>query len=160
MSVEKQYIAVVRIRGRRNTNRRINDTISMLNLRKQNYCVVIENSSPYLGMLQKARNYITWGEINEETLAHLVKKRGRLPGNKRITEEYLNQNTDFRDINDFVTKFFRSEARLADLRIKKVFRLKPPSKGYERKGIKTAYFNGGATGYRGEGINDLLLRMI
>ena len=78
----------------------------------------------------------------------------------QITEEYINQNTDYKDIDDFVDKFFKHDAKLSDLNIKKFFRLKPPSKGYERKGVKTAYKEGGALGYRGEEINQLLIRMI
>ena len=111
-------------------------------------------------MLQRARNFLTWGEIDRDTLTHLIKKRGRLSESKRITEEYINQNTDYKDIDDFVDKFFKHDAKLSDLNIKKFFRLKPPSKGYERKGVKTAYKEGGALGYRGEEINQLLIRMI
>lgn len=40
------------------------------------------------------------------------------------------------------------------------FRLNPPSKGYGRKGIKIAFSQGGALGYRGEKINDLIKRML
>ncbi len=40
------------------------------------------------------------------------------------------------------------------------FRLNPPSKGYGRKGIKIAFSQGGALGYRGEKINDLVKRML
>ena len=44
--------------------------------------------------------------------------------------------------------------------LKKFFRLNPPRKGFERKGIKVSFTKGGALGYRGEKINDLLKRMI
>jgi len=53
------------------------------------------------------------------------------------------------------------EAELSDIPdLKPVFRLKPPSKGYDRGGIKQPYTKGGALGYRSEKINDLLKRMI
>jgi len=39
-----------------------------------------------------------------------------------------------------------------------VFRLNPPKKGY--KSIKKSYKEGGALGYRGEKINNLIQRMI
>ena len=42
--------------------------------------------------------------------------------------------------------------------IKPVFRLTPPSKGF-KKSIKQQYPNG-EIGYRGEKINELILRMI
>ncbi|MHA1168508.1 MAG: 50S ribosomal protein L30 [Candidatus Hodarchaeales archaeon] len=157
---ERKYLAVVRVRGRHNIHHKISDTIEMLNLLKPNHCVVIENKPTYLGMLQKARNYLTWGEIDHDTFKYLIKKRGRLSGNKKITEEYISQNTGFKDIDDFVDRFFKHDAKLSDLNLKKFFRLKPPSKGYERKGVKTAYREGGALGYRGEEINKLLNGMI
>jgi len=43
---------------------------------------------------------------------------------------------------------------------KKFFSLHPPIKGFERKGTKKSFKEGGALGYRGEKINDLLKRMI
>jgi len=45
-------------------------------------------------------------------------------------------------------------------KIKKVFHLHPPRKGFERKGIKTPFTIGGALGNRKEKINDLILRML
>ena len=43
---------------------------------------------------------------------------------------------------------------------KKFYRLAPPIGGFERKGIKKPYTIGGALGYRGEAINDLIERML
>ena len=45
-------------------------------------------------------------------------------------------------------------------KIKKIFRLNSPKKGYGRKGIKVSFNNGGALDYRGDKINDLIKRMI
>ena len=44
--------------------------------------------------------------------------------------------------------------------MKKFFRLSPPRKGFGRKGIKFAFTKGGALGYRGIKINDLIKRML
>lgn len=43
---------------------------------------------------------------------------------------------------------------------KKVIRLHPPRKGYGRKGTGLAFRQGGALGYRGEKIKDILERMM
>lgn len=40
------------------------------------------------------------------------------------------------------------------------FRLHPPRGGYERKGIKVPFSLGGALGYRGAAINNLITRML
>lgn len=45
-------------------------------------------------------------------------------------------------------------------RTKPFFRLNPPKKGYGRKGIKKTFVQRGALGYRGQKINDLILRML
>ena len=42
--------------------------------------------------------------------------------------------------------------------VKPLFRLTPPRKGYE--GVKRSFQNGGALGYRGAKINDLIQRMM
>lgn len=43
---------------------------------------------------------------------------------------------------------------------KKFFRLNSPKKGYAKKGIKKPFTMGGALGYRGDEINDLIKRML
>jgi len=40
-------------------------------------------------MIRKAKDYIAWGNINPETLALILKNRGKLEGRKDLTEEYL-----------------------------------------------------------------------
>jgi large subunit ribosomal protein L30 len=40
------------------------------------------------------------------------------------------------------------------------YSLAPPRKGFERKGIKQPFTVGGALGYRGEKINELIKRMV
>ena len=40
------------------------------------------------------------------------------------------------------------------------FRLNPPKGGFEPKGTKKSFKEGGALGYRGKAINDLIKRMI
>src|SRR3989344_4255557 len=42
----------------------------------------------------------------------------------------------------------------------KVFHLNSPRKGYGRKGVKMPFSKKGAYGYRGDKINDLLMRML
>ncbi|RMF55287.1 50S ribosomal protein L30 [Candidatus Woesearchaeota archaeon] len=42
----------------------------------------------------------------------------------------------------------------------RVYCLHPPRGGFERKGIKKAFTKGGALGYRGKKINDLIKKML
>ena len=109
-------------------------------------------------MLQKAKDYITWGEIDAETLAAIIAKRGRLPGNVKVTDEYVAENTDYSNIQELAEALINSDIKLADVGIKPVFRLHPPRKGYED--IRLSVNEGGALGYRGEEIKDLAKRML
>jgi large subunit ribosomal protein L30 len=110
-------------------------------------------------MLQKAKDYVTWGEIDAPTLTQMIAARGRLAGDNSITDEYIKENTEFSTAADMAAAMINSGYRMKDTEgAKAVFRLHPPVKGY--KGIKRSFRNGGALGYRGEAINELIARML
>lgn len=150
--------AVVRIRGRTGIKKNIADTLDMLNLTRISHAVVIPETPDYKGMLQKAKDYITWGEISEETMKKLVEERGRLTGNRRVTDEYVKENTDYDTVDDLAVAILNGETTLKENGLKPIFRLNPPRKGY--KGTKKPYTEGGSLGYRSENINDLVERML
>ncbi len=151
-------LAVVRIRGSVKVRRDINETLRMLGLVRVNHCVVIDDSPSYKGMLHKVKDFVTWGEIKPETLAILLRRRGRLSGGEGISDEFVKSHTQFDSIDEFAEAVCAGKANLGDLPgLKKVFRLHPPKKGY--RGIKRPFRNGGSLGYRGEEIGDLILRM-
>ena len=84
--------AVIRVRGQPDVNYDIEHTMELLGLTRVNHCVVIPENDAMKGMLQKAKDYITWGEINEETLVDMIKVRGRLEGDEPINAETLGDN--------------------------------------------------------------------
>ncbi len=150
--------AVIRIRGRIGVRKEIEDTLKMLRLKKINNCVLIPETESYKGMLQKAKDYITWGEIEKETLAEMLRKRLRLLGDKRVDEKVLKETTGFNSFEDFASALIEGKVRLKDFKkLKPVFRLTPPSKGF--KSIKQ-HWPKGDLGYRGKEINELIKRMI
>jgi len=101
---------------------------------------------------------VTWGEPSEETIAHLLRKRGRTVGNKKLTDEHA-QKAGSDSLDKLAEALFNLKIQLRSLTfIKPVFRLHPPRKGYEGS-VKKSYKSGGVTGYRGEAINDLIKRM-
>jgi len=72
-------IAAIRIRGQVGLNKDVKETLSRLRLRKKYACVIIdEPNEAQLGMLQKMRNFISYGEITEETKAKVIKARGKI----------------------------------------------------------------------------------
>ncbi|MBN1376996.1 uL30 family ribosomal protein [Candidatus Woesearchaeota archaeon] len=117
-------IAVVLVRGLVNLTEDKKSTLRMLNLHKKNNCVVVKNNPVNKGMIFKVKDYVAYGEIDDETYALLVKMRKDAKDNK------------------------------------KTFRLSPPKGGFRKKGIKKPFGRGGALGYRGRDINNLLKRML
>jgi 50S ribosomal protein L30P, archaeal len=151
--------AVVRVRGQPDVNRDIQYTMGLLGLTRVNHCVVVPENPSTKGMLQMVKDYCTWGEIDQETLSAMIRTRGKLSGDKDITDDYLKEKTGFASVEDLSKAIIENEYRMRDVEdAKPVFRLHPPIKGYE--GNKRSYTNGGALGYRGEAINDLINRML
>jgi len=153
-------IAIIRVRGSAEQKRVINDTFKILRLFKKNHCVVIPNTPAYLGMIKKVKDHATWGEVDEGTLKSLLLKRGKLPGKKNLTEEYIKEKTNMSP-DEFVKAVFAGKKKLKDIPgLRTFFKLNPPVHGFERKGIKKPFSLGGALGYRKDKIKDLIVRMI
>ncbi len=151
--------AAIRVRGTVNVRRDIQDTLSMLRLNRVNHCVILPADARTEGMLRKAKDYVTWGELKPEILAKLILKRARLENGSGITDSYVKKNTDFKSLIAFSKAVCEGKEKFTGLKgVKPVIRLHPPVKGYE--GLKRSYAEGGALGYRGDMINDLVDRMI
>jgi large subunit ribosomal protein L30 len=139
--------AVIRVRGSVNVPKEVRDTLGLLRLTRVNHCVLISKGPDYEGMLQRAGSYITWGEVSQDTLERLVSKRGRLPGDVRVPEK---------EAREMARKILK-DGSVRGTKLKPVFRLSPPSKGY--RSVRLG-FPRGDLGNRGEKINELLKRMI
>ncbi len=111
--------AVVRLRGKVGVKKDIEMTLNGLKLKSKLNCVLIDDTPSLRGAIKKLNYFVTWGEVSDETMKLLEKRRK----------------------NSF-------------------YALMPPRGGFERKGTKAPYRLGGALGYRGEKINDLLRRMV
>jgi len=49
---KRQLIAVVRIRGEVGLNPKIKKTLKLLRIHKKNYCVIVPNTTDFLGMIK------------------------------------------------------------------------------------------------------------
>jgi large subunit ribosomal protein L30 len=148
----------IRVRGKVGVKKDISDTMDMLRLNRINHAVLIDETPSNKGMLVKAKDYITWGEIDQETLTQVINARGKIVGGEKITDEYIKDNTEYSSIEEFSKAILDGKVKLGDANTKPVFRLHPPRKGYEH--IKTAFREGGSLGYREENIKDLIKKMI
>ena len=153
-------VAIIQIRGGIGIRKTVKDTLKYLKLQRKNSCVIVEPTESTKGMILKIKDYVTWGEIDKETLKLLLQKRGRVAGGKPLTEEYLKDKTKG-SFDDFVNKISENKIKFKDVPgLKTYFRLHPPIRGFEKEGIKKPYSMGGTLGYRKDHINDLIKRMV
>ena len=150
--------AVVRLRGGVKTRQDIRDTLAMLHLDRINHCVILPETPNYEGMIQKAKDYIAWGTVNPETVAQMLRNRGKIEGRKALTEEYLSKNTKFKSFDELAKAICEGKVSVTEVpKLKPVFRLHPARKGL--RGTKRAFIEGGDLGFHGTEINSLLNRM-
>ncbi|NPA71156.1 MAG: 50S ribosomal protein L30 [Crenarchaeota archaeon] len=167
-------IAVIRLRGIPDTPPDVERTLYLLRLRRRFTCVVIDLRPSYAGMLRVVQDWVTWGEIDADTLAELLRKRGRLIGDKPLTDDYV-RKYGWKSIDEIALAYVMGEIDrlwcpenaplpkkdgkvLCIPRLKPFFRLHPPRGGL--KSIKKHYSVGGDLGYRGIAINELIRRML
>ncbi len=151
--------AAVRVRGIVNVKPDIKRTLQLFRLTRVNHCVLLEENASTKGMLQIAKDYITWGEIDKTILSELIGSRGKLEGDKELTEDYIKSATSYNNLEKLSQAIIDNKFKYKDIpNVKPIFRLSPPKNGYE--GIKRSFVNKGALGYRRKEINKLLERMI
>ena len=64
------YIAV-RLRGHAGVKGDIEETMVLLGLKSVNTCVIIPENAVNKGMLDKAKDYVSWGEADDKILGKL-----------------------------------------------------------------------------------------
>lgn len=144
----KSTLAVVRVRGIRNLDPHTEKVFEHLRLNKPNHCIVVSQTPTTNGMLERVRNYVTYGAISEGVLLNLLMKRGRVSG-KTLRE--LKKEDEVKKI----AKDILGGKKTSEF-VDPVFTLHPPRKGY--KNLKL-HFPLGSLGRR-ESIDELLKRMI
>jgi large subunit ribosomal protein L30 len=111
-------------------------------------------------MLQKVKDYVTWGEGTPENVALLIRRRGEFVGGIRVTDEELAGRSQFKSVDDLAVSLCAGDIGLKDVEgLEPLFRLHPPRGGF-RGSRKKAFVAGGEAGYRGEVIADLLSSMV
>lgn len=137
--LENKLIAVVRVRGRYGVRHTIAETMARMNVTRVNSMALLFGTKSNLGMIKKCNDFVTYGPVKEETVAKIFARK-----EAKASKE---------DINALM-----SGKKAAKEILELPIRLKPPRHGYE--GIKKGYSNGGALGYRGDEINELISRMV
>ena len=71
-------IAIIRIHGKVGLRRDVVETLNRLGLKRKFSCVVFEKpGKEQLGMIKKIKDFIAYGELNDETYKKLVEARGK-----------------------------------------------------------------------------------
>ena len=152
---------VIRVRSDRTVERTIRETMEHLNLTRVNHAVLIPENDAYAGMLQKVKDFVTWGEVSVEAIEGLIRDRGRLIGNKPVTDADVKDATAYKNIKAFAKAIASGDATTKDMEtLKRVFRLHPPRGNKGWGGVKRHFTVGGALGFRGDAIEELAARMM
>lgn len=160
MSDSDKVILAIRVRGQVRVRPQIEDTLDKLLLGHLHHARLLPATQSIVGMIEKAKDYVTWGVPTEEVIEKLLIKRGRITGNARLTDAYVKKNSSHASIKALAKAMTTGKGFTSDVEgLKPVFRLTPPTKGYKGK-RNLPVGMGGITGDRGEGISELVLRMI
>lgn len=140
-------IAIIRIRGEVGIQKNIEETLSRLRLKKKYSCVVIPHATKEkLGMIKKVKDFVAYGEINENMFEKLIEKRGNLlDKSKKINAKEA-------------AKEIEKGKKYEEFNLKPFFRLHPPRGGIDSK--KHFGVARGVLGNHKEKINELLERML
>jgi len=150
--------AVIRIRGHGGTIKDIENTLKMLRLNAINNCAIIPETPEFKGMIEKCIGSVTYGQIDKGTLVSMLEKRLRLMGDKRVDIETLKRITGYDSFEKFANMLLEGKTRLSNFKdLQPIFRLTPPSKGFSS--LRETYPKGDL-GFRGEKINELIIKMI
>jgi large subunit ribosomal protein L30 len=150
-------LAVVRIKGSINVEKKAEDAMQILRLDAPNRCVVVPDDPSHCGMITRVKDYITFGKIDLETFLELLKKRGRLEGDKRLDESTV-KLTGFDSLDELAKSIFEGKVHMNKVpKLKPLFKLTPPAHGF--KSTKLQYPKGDL-GDRKDAMNELIKRMI
>ncbi|MEM2929349.1 MAG: 50S ribosomal protein L30 [Thermoproteota archaeon] len=151
---------VVRVRGSVNITKDVSATLSRLRLLRVYSSTLIRLTPQAEGMLRKAKDCLFWGRVDRSMLRLLLLKRGRLPGNRRLSDENLSKYTGFKSLDELVEAVWLSSTPAEAIKpVKPVFRLTPPKGGFKRS-VKKPVKRGGVLGDWGDRVGWILRRMV
>ncbi len=159
---EKAFLIAVRIKGSINMPTHIGRTLASLSLKRKFNAILLGNNANVLATLRQAKDYVTWGEAKSKDIAALLRERGEFYGGLSLTEKSVQEKFGEHSVDDLVSALAQGRIALNTLwqkGVKPVFRLHPPSGGFEAS-TKRPHGSMGELGYRGPEISSLVARMI
>jgi|TARA_B100001013_G_scaffold167160_1_gene100188 large subunit ribosomal protein L30 len=140
---------VVRICGQADVPYWATTTMSLLKLEKRYRATIIPEKDNTIGMLRKIQHYVSWQEIDVETVKELLDKKARKSGYKKVTSEDITA-VGFKSVDELATALAEGKTSLSKLKpFKPWFALDPPRHGFKRS-TKRLYGQKGVLGYNKE----------
>jgi len=158
---EDSVLLIIRLRGTFAVPDYIDRTLKSFRLRNKYNATLARNSPSTVGMLRQVKDYVTWGDLQPADVAKLLRKRGEVNGGKPVTDKFATELFSKENIDSLATALATGEIGLQSLwekGVKPVFRLRPPSGGFEST-IKRPFTSNGQLGYRGSAIATLMTKM-
>ena len=148
---------IVRVRGSIHARHDVVETLRYLHLTRPNHATLVPEVPSFRGMLTTVQGYVTWGEAEPETVSLLLKERGETTAGRRLMSEGVAEILPGKDLASLTRSV--AENGLPPIRaLKPLFRLRAPKGGW--RSTKKPFHLGGALGYRGRAINELVRRMM
>jgi large subunit ribosomal protein L30 len=157
----KTFILALRLKGSFGTPTYLDKALSTLRLKRRFNAVLLENKVNVIGMLRGVKDYITWGELKAPDIAKLLKERGEIVGGTMVTDDTVKKTFGEDSVDSLAEGLTQGRITLDGLwekGLRPVFRLRPPSGGFETT-IKRPHGSRGELGARGTEISELLERM-
>lgn len=157
----KGPILAVRLRGTASDNPDVEKTMESLKLERTFQARLLDNTPSNLGMLRSVKALVAWGEVSPEILGSVLFKRGERDGTYGLDDGFVRLlgKSSFEDLAKAVVAGEVGIKALYQAGLKPRFRFHPPRGGFKRS-LRRAATDGGELGYRGDGINLLVKRMI
>lgn len=135
MTGNGRVYAVVRLRGEVRVRGDITDTLRMLRLQKVNHCALVPGRM--LGMVHKAKDHVAYGPVDAGVVEALLRSRGRVSGQRKLTDDWVKSYTGFQDIAGLARALASGEVALNKITgLQPLFRLHPARKGLPGRGTK------------------------
>lgn len=145
----KGIIAVAMIKSPIGAKPDAKKTLFLLGMWQINTARLLFDSPRNRSMLQKVKDYVTWGTVTPEFAEEVFLKRGKAFGGKKLTPELAKK----------AVGVVVSEGKLSEIGVKKDVHLHPPKGGFKGT-LKRPLTQRGEAGDRKEKIADLVGRMI
>src|SRR3989442_11064160 len=133
-----KLLLAVRIRGTVGDNPRMELALKSLGMESKFNARLVPGNPDMLGMLRKAKDQVTWGELEPETLEMILSKRAEKsgPGPHRLDEEFARLHFKIQDLGDLAKQIIGGEVDLQRLwrgGVKSTIRLHPPKSGFKKR---------------------------